>query len=203
MGKTRLACVLPLACARAGLVHVPINPVLKRAQAAHILADSGARLLIANQARLATLGAASADARPIALEDWQTGDEALPPSSADPDDLAALLYTSGSTGLPKGVMLSHANLWLGAVSVAHYPRAVGRATARWRCCRWPSIMARTSCFRPGRRAAARSPSTICCRATWSARSDVMTSPCSPACRRCGSSSPRQTGRAARAGASAR
>ena len=48
MGKTMLACVLPLAAARAGLVHVPINPVLRRAQAAHILADSGARLLIAN-----------------------------------------------------------------------------------------------------------------------------------------------------------
>ena len=119
MGKTSLACILPLACARAGLVHVPVNPVLKRAQAAHILADSGARLLIANQARLVTLDD-SADARPVALEDWRVNDESLPPSSASPDDLAALLYTSGSTGLPKGVMLSHANLWLGAVSVAHF-----------------------------------------------------------------------------------
>ena len=121
MAKTVLACVLPLACARAGLIHVPINPLLKRAQAAHILADSGARLLIGNQARLATLeGGQRAEARLVALEDWEIGEEALPPSSADPDDLAALLYTSGSTGRPKGVMLSHANLWLGAISVAHY-----------------------------------------------------------------------------------
>ena len=121
MAKTVLACVLPLACARAGLVHVPVNPALKRAQVAHILADSGARLLVANQARLATLQAGQrGEARAIALEDWDSGDDALPPSSADPDDLAALLYTSGSTGPPKGVMLSHANLWLGAVSVAHY-----------------------------------------------------------------------------------
>jgi acyl-CoA ligase (AMP-forming) (exosortase A-associated) len=121
MRKTRLACVMPLAAARAGLVHVPINPVLKHAQAAHILADSGARLLITNRARLDSLTSGDrAEAQAVALEDWQGGDEALPPSSHDPDELAALLYTSGSTGRPKGVMLSHANLWLGAVSVVHY-----------------------------------------------------------------------------------
>lgn len=116
--KTRLACILPLAAARAGLIHVPINPVLRRAQAEHILADSGARLLVANEARLATL-----DQRPevtIALEGWEDGKDVLAPSSHEPAALAAFLYTSGSTGRPKGVMLSHANLWLGAVSVAHY-----------------------------------------------------------------------------------
>lgn len=118
IGKTRLACMAPLACARAGLVHVPINPVLRRAQAEHILADSGARLLIANRARLETLEARAEQV--VAAEEWVDGDRALPPGTAAPDDLAALLYTSGSTGRPKGVMLSHANLWLGSVSVAHY-----------------------------------------------------------------------------------
>jgi len=123
MGKTRLACLLPLATARAGLIHVPINPVLRHAQAAHILADSGARLLIANQARLDSLaGEDRADATTIALENWQERPDVLPASSQDPNDLAALFYTSGSTGRPKGVMLSHANLWLGAISVAFYLR---------------------------------------------------------------------------------
>ena len=119
--KGWLSCLMPLAAPRAGLVHVPINPLLKRAQVAHILADSGASLLIATPARLGTLE--PGDAPPgcvLAEEGGDSAGEPLPRSSADPHDLAAILYTSGSTGRPKGVMLSHANLWLGAASVAHY-----------------------------------------------------------------------------------
>jgi acyl-CoA ligase (AMP-forming) (exosortase A-associated) len=123
--KGELNCLMPLAAARAGLVHVPINPLLKRTQVAHIVADSGARLLLANIARLATLETEDVAKDCLLLPDDQPlqfmkNRDPLSASSADPNDLAALLYTSGSTGRPKGVMLSHANMWLGAVSVAHY-----------------------------------------------------------------------------------
>jgi acyl-CoA ligase (AMP-forming) (exosortase A-associated) len=119
--KTRLACVLPMAAPRAGLIHVPINPVLKRAQVAHILADSGADLLVTQPARVSSLETDDVPAGcRLALEEEAVSDDVMPPSSADIDTLAAILYTSGSTGRPKGVMLSHANLWLGAISVGHY-----------------------------------------------------------------------------------
>ncbi|AKM07414.1 AMP-binding enzyme domain protein [Pelagerythrobacter marensis] len=124
--KGELTCLLPLACARAGLVHVPINPLLKRAQVAHILADSGATLLIATAARAKSLEDGDVPPGCIAMTEAEAlaaiadCDGALAPSQADPGDLAAILYTSGSTGRPKGVMLSHANMWLGAASVSHY-----------------------------------------------------------------------------------
>ena len=126
VAKGELACLMPLAAARAGLVHVPVNPMLKHAQVAHILADSGARLLIATPARLSGLEGADVPQGCMllgegdALQEAEALDRHLPLSSADPDELAAILYTSGSTGKPKGVMLSHANMWLGAESVATY-----------------------------------------------------------------------------------
>jgi acyl-CoA ligase (AMP-forming) (exosortase A-associated) len=123
--KGELTCLLPLAAARAGLVHVPVNPLLKRAQVAHIVSDSGAKLLIGTSARLGTLQEGEVGNDCVLLSEEEALEragqtEGVGPSEADPGELAAILYTSGSTGKPKGVMLSHANMWLGAASVAHY-----------------------------------------------------------------------------------
>lgn len=129
--KGELTCLMPLAAARAGLVYVPINPLLKRAQVHHILSDSAASMLIGTKARLGSLEAGDVPNGCAAIEEDEVLaqayalDDPLGPSKADPDDLAAILYTSGSTGRPKGVVLSHANLTLGAVSVAHYLKLAG------------------------------------------------------------------------------
>ena len=126
LAKGELACLLPLAAARAKLVHVPINPLLKRAQVAHILADSGACLLMATPSRLHSLEPGDLPTDCAGVPESEIFGEAeqlglfMPPSDCGPDDLSAILYTSGSTGRPKGVVLSHANLWMGAQSVAQY-----------------------------------------------------------------------------------
>ena len=132
--KGELACLMPLAAARAGLVHVPINPLLKRAQAAHILADSGASLLVATPARLATLEASDvpepceAVAEDAALEAAARCD-GLPASDADPGALAAFVFM-GSYGALAAIPAVLAGGALAAGEMALLVRWLGRVYAR-------------------------------------------------------------------------
>lgn len=130
-----------LAAAAQGALFVPINHVLKSAQVGHILRDCGARLLITSPDRLASLTevVASSSIHDVVLTEGSHADSVGPmqvhtwfssngQSLAAPrpelrtidQDAAAILYTSGSTGLPKGVVLSHRNLIVGAESVSSY-----------------------------------------------------------------------------------
>jgi long-chain acyl-CoA synthetase len=88
---------------RAGLVVVPVNTAYTDPEVEQLLTDSGARLLVAGAARTELAGVPVSGGPP----------ESDNPAPADPDDpgaLALLAYTSGTTGRPRGAMLSHAAL---------------------------------------------------------------------------------------------
>ena len=99
---------------RAGGVVTVINNFLKPEEVAFILRDSGARVVITdaslaeNQAKLAGL---QPELKFLRIEDFAALAETDAPAPADlnESDLAALLYTSGTTGHPKGAMLTHGN----------------------------------------------------------------------------------------------
>jgi len=99
----------------AGGVVVPINNFLKPVEVSYILNDSGANVLITDAERAAHFEALKA-ARPsldmLRVEEFAALNPSsirISPSSYSEKDLAALLYTSGTTGHPKGAMLTHGN----------------------------------------------------------------------------------------------
>ncbi len=130
--------------AAAGAVFVPVNPLLKADQLAHILTDCGASILVTSPERLLAMASTivrCADLRTVfvtgpldglpnfpglSLRSWAGAPGSCPSHRVIDADMAAILYTSGSTGRPKGVVLSHRNLVAGAQSVATYLQLTAR-----------------------------------------------------------------------------
>src|SRR5690606_19710002 len=130
--KSPEALMLYLACLRAGAVFLPLNTAYTVAEVEYFVRDAEPRLVVTSPAaadavrtvaerhgaRIETLD----DAGGGSLVAGLAGDAGFEDVPRGPDDLAAILYTSGTTGRSKGAMLSHDNLLSNARVLVDYWR---------------------------------------------------------------------------------
>lgn len=120
--KSVEAVMLCLACLRVGAVYLPLNTAYTEAEVAYFLQDAQPHLLVCrpkSEAGLRAVANNAGTAQVISLEDDGAGaltdlamtlPDAFATAARTENDLAAILYTSGTTGRSKGAMLTHGNL---------------------------------------------------------------------------------------------
>ena len=121
-GKSVEAVILYLACLRAGLVYLPLNTAYKAAEIEYFLGDATPAIVVCDPASLTEIEAIAgkcgvkevltldAAGRGSLTERADQQDSDFKTVARTGDDLAAILYTSGTTGRSKGAMLTHDNL---------------------------------------------------------------------------------------------
>ncbi len=126
--KSAPALLLPLACMRMGAIYLPLNPAYTRAELEYFLSDAEPACVVASMEKQASIeGLVAGKAGVLGLSDngrrgslVERAREMLDQFSDIPraaDDLAAILYTSGTTGRSKGAMLTHRNLVSNAMTL--------------------------------------------------------------------------------------
>lgn len=123
--KSVEAVFLYLGCIRAGCVFLPLNPAYQAGELTHLIGDAQPAILVARPQGIEMCRKVAAEAgvaHVLELADDGTGElrdllvaqpEDFRTVHRDGRDLAAILYTSGTTGRAKGAMLSHRNLAIG------------------------------------------------------------------------------------------
>ncbi|MEU9791345.1 amino acid adenylation domain-containing protein [Streptomyces sparsogenes] len=96
-----------LAVLKTGAAYVPIDPIYPPARIGHMLADSGARLVLTDDALREGLAGFPVTPVPVTVAPAEEGTPAAPVDRSAPDAPAYVIYTSGSTGRPKGVQVPH------------------------------------------------------------------------------------------------
>jgi malonyl-CoA/methylmalonyl-CoA synthetase len=126
--KTIEAIQLYLGTVMAGGVFLPLNTAYTVTELAYFLGDATPRVVVCDPARLEDVQAIAGEARVVTLDgkglgtltDSVVGRGGFTPVPRGEDDLAAILYTSGTTGRSKGAMLSHGNLASNSLTLRDY-----------------------------------------------------------------------------------
>ncbi|MGL4324693.1 MAG: malonate--CoA ligase [Beijerinckiaceae bacterium] len=136
--KTPQKLMLYLACLRTGAIFLPLNTAYTAAEVSYFLGDAEPRIFVcdgakhdalqnvAQEAKVSHVATLNRDGTGTLVDAMQKQPAAFENALRGPDDLAAILYTSGTTGRSKGAMLSHENLRSNSATLAKLWQFTGK-----------------------------------------------------------------------------